>query len=80
MAETMDVQAREELYRQIARAKESETRLRFEIEELRRALAEFAASITTQTDNAPTHGSENLISSGAVYDALMSLSKRIDLI
>lgn len=47
MAETMDIQAREELYVEIARAKESETKLRFEIEELRRALAEFAASITT---------------------------------
>lgn len=29
MAETMDIQAREELYVEIARAKESETKLRF---------------------------------------------------
>ena len=80
MAATMDIQAREELYVEIARAKESETKLRFEIEDLKKELAEFVTSITTETDDAPTHGSDNLITSGAVYDALMSLSKRIDLI
>ena len=80
MAETMDLQARDELYRQIARAKENETRLALELEALINEFNEFKEKVITETDEAPTFGSGNLVTSGAIYNALMSLSKRIDTI
>lgn len=78
MAETMDLQARDELYRQIARAKENETRLALELEALKNELKALKESTITEIDEAPTFGSGNLLTSGTIYNALMSLNKRID--
>ena len=78
MAETMDLQARDELYRQIARAKEKETKLEFELESLKKEFNEFKETVITQTDEAPTFGSDNLVTSGVIYNVIMSLTKKID--
>lgn len=80
MAETMDLQARDELYRQIARAKENETKLALELEALKNEFNAFKERVIVETDEAPTFGSDNLVTSGAIYNSLMSLSKRIDTI
>lgn len=79
MVETMDLQARDELYRQIARAKENETKLALELEALKNEFNAFKQRVIVETDETPTYGSGNLVTSGVVYDALMSLSKRINL-
>ena len=78
MVETMDLQARDELYRQIARAKEKETKLELEIESLKKELSEFKGSIVTEMDEAPTWKSDKLLSSGAVYEAIQTLNRKID--
>ena len=78
MVETMDLQVRDELYRQITRAKEKETKLEIELESLKKEFNEFKETVITQTDEAPTFGSGNLLTSGVIYNVIMSMTKKID--
>ena len=78
MAETMDIQARNDISSEMIRAKQAQAKLGFDIEVLKRELEDIKAYLDIKTDNAPTRESENLITSGAVYDALMSLNRKID--
>ena len=78
MAEMMDVQARNDISSEMMRAKEAESSLGFALEALRKELADLKKSLDLTKDDAPTRDSENLITSGAVYDALMSLNRKID--
>jgi len=54
--------------------------LALELEALKNEFIAFKESVITETDEAPTFGSDNLVTSGAIYNSLMSLSKRIDTI
>ena len=78
MAETIDVQAREDLYKEMLRAKEAEANLGFALENLKKQFEDFKASLNLNVDDAPTRDSENLISSGAVYRVADTLNRKID--
>ena len=82
MAEVMDIQARDDISREMVRAKEAESTLGFALESLRQELEDLKARLENlsadETDDTPTRDSDNLITSGAVYDALMSLNKKVD--
>ena len=81
MAEIMDIQARHDLSDEMVRAKDSEAKLGFEIENLKEELAklkEIVEGIDLSTDETPTYESDKLITSGAVYAALSSLNRKVD--
>lgn len=81
MAETIDVQARNDVYDETIRAKNEETKLAYALEQIRAELQELKASvedIDLSRDDAPTYESENLLSSGAIYQALQTLNRKID--
>lgn len=82
MAEIMDIQARDDISREMIRAKEAESSLGFALESLKQELEELKTRLeglgAEDTDETPTRDSEKLITSGAVYSALMSLNKKID--
>lgn len=78
MAETIDVQAREDLYNEVIRAKDAESNLKFALDALKAELEELKASIDLSRDDAPTYNSDKLISSGAVYQAIQTLNRKID--
>ena len=81
MAETIDVQARDDLYKEMARAKEAEANLGFALESLKKEIEELKASFEKiKVDDAPTRDSENLITSGAVYQVVNTLNRKIDAI
>lgn len=81
MTEIIDSQARKDLYEEVIRAKNEETKLAFEIELLKSQLEDLKKhieSIDLSKDETPTWKSDKLISSGAVYEALQTLNRRID--
>ena len=78
MAESIDVQAREDLYKEMLRAKEAEAQVGFALEQIKEALEELKNSFNPTVDDAPTRDSNNLVTSGAVYQALMTLNRKID--
>lgn len=78
MAETIDTQARDDLYKEMIRAKEAQATLGFLLENLKKQVEELKASIDLTKDDAPTRDSEHLITSGAVYQALLSVDKKIN--
>lgn len=78
MSETIDKQARDDLYKEMIRAKEAEANLGFLLESLQKQVEELKKKIDLKIDDAPTRDSDSLITSGAVYDGLMSLNKKID--
>lgn len=78
MAETIDVQARNDISSEMIRAKNAESKLDFAIKALQQELRELKESIDLSRDDAPTWHSDKLVSSGAVYDALYSLDRKID--
>ena len=81
MAETIDVQARNDIYEETIRAKNEETKLAYELEALKAELQELKASVEAidlSRDDAPTYGSEKLLSSGTVYQAIQTLNRKID--
>ena len=78
MAESIDVQAREDLYKEMLRAKEAESHLGFALQQIKEALEELKNSFNPTVDDAPTRDSNNLVTSGAVYQALMTLNRKID--
>lgn len=81
MAEIIDVQARKDLYEEVIRAKNEQTNLAYEIELLKaklEGLKTYVESIDLSKDETPTWNSEKLISSGAVYEAVQTLNRKID--
>lgn len=77
--ETIDVQARSDLYKEIIRAKQAETSLGYTLEMLSKQIEDLKTAIEKLiVDPAPTLGSNNLVTSGAVYDALRTLDLKID--
>lgn len=82
MAEIMDVQARDDISKEMLRAKQAESNLGFDIEILKRELEDLKQALlgAKEPDSTPIRDSENLITSGGVYSALMSLEKKINVL
>lgn len=79
MSETIDIQARSDLYKEIIRAKQVEASLGFLLQSLSKQIEDLKTAVEKiVVDPAPTYGSDNLVTSGSVYDALRTLDLKID--
>lgn len=81
MAEVLDSQARKDVYDEVIRAKNEQTKLAFELELLKAKFEDLKAyveAIDLSKDETPTWKSEKLLSSGAVYEAIQTLNRKID--
>ena len=80
MSEIMDIQARDDISKEMLRAKQAESNLGFAIETLKKELEDLKGALlsTSEPDETPIRDSENLITSGAVYAAIRAIENRVN--